>query len=610
MKQKKNIRIDLVPVMALFALLPFVVRMKLVDTGLEKYSWYPNEGYRGDFFMYYRSIVFLILVVSMMILLVDKFLLRQEQRKNWKKFLPLAAYLLLAALSAFFSLYRETAVYGMMEQYETIWVLLGYGITVYFCYVNISSMEEVRLVLLSFGAGMLLECVIGIAQSVRLDFWQSALGLKLILPSSLNNIREQVVFNFSNESIRKVYLSLYNPNYAGVYLTMGIPILAALFAGATKRWQRILWGAGSAAALVCLISTGSKSGYIACLFLACAAMVSFRKSIRRRWKLWAGGLALAAVLTVGYDAALGGSFFPYLKEAVVSQEREYLLQSLKAEKDHIEFVFNGKRLFLSADEEGRQLRVETDRGEEVPLTAGETYLQAEEKGLEGLQFRTLQEEGIRYLILRYEGINWRFTRDTPSGAYTYVNIFGKADTIEDAPCWLFQGHQKLLTFRGYIWGRLLPMWKDCLILGSGPDSFALVFPQNDYLARAKLSDGLFTEILTKAHSMYFQTWIQTGGLSLICLLLFWGSYAMDSIKLYFLGESRDQRGERTGLFLFLGVTGYLIMGITNDSVILVAPLFWGLCGVGMATNEINRDKDTAGLRRAHKFPLDGSKKKR
>ena len=38
----------------------------------------------------------------------------------------------------------------------------------------------------------------------------------------------------------------------------------------------------------------------------------------------------------------------------------------------------------------------------------------------------------------------------------------------------------------------------------------------------------------------------------------------------------------------LGIIGYLISGISNDSTITVAPLFWALLGIGFAVNRMNQ----------------------
>ena len=38
----------------------------------------------------------------------------------------------------------------------------------------------------------------------------------------------------------------------------------------------------------------------------------------------------------------------------------------------------------------------------------------------------------------------------------------------------------------------------------------------------------------------------------------------------------------------LGVLGYLIAGISNDSCVAIAPLFWALLGIGFSVNQINK----------------------
>ncbi len=49
----------------------------------------------------------------------------------------------------------------------------------------------------------------------------------------------------------------------------------------------------------------------------------------------------------------------------------------------------------------------------------------------------------------------------------------------------------------------------------------------------------------------------------------------------------------TGLAIFAGTAGYLLAGITNDSIVAAAPIFWGMAGVGMAVNQLVQPKQTA-----------------
>ena len=85
--------------------------------------------------------------------------------------------------------------------------------------------------------------------------------------------------------------------------------------------------------------------------------------------------------------------------------------------------------------------------------------------------------------------------------------------------------------------------------------------------------------------MYLQAALETGVVSLLLLLAFWGRYLIESFRLYRKKEGRDGVG-LTGLAIFAGIAGYLLAGITNDSIVAAAPVFWGMTGVGMAVNRL------------------------
>ena len=45
------------------------------------------------------------------------------------------------------------------------------------------------------------------------------------------------------------------------------------------------------------------------------------------------------------------------------------------------------------------------------------------------------------------------------------------------------GYERLATSRGYLFSRSFPMLKDTLLIGYGPDTFVLEFPQQDYVGK-------------------------------------------------------------------------------------------------------------------------------
>ena len=80
--------------------------------------------------------------------------------------------------------------------------------------------------------------------------------------------------------------------------------------------------------------------------------------------------------------------------------------------------------------------------------------------------------------------------------------------------------EEFLNGRGYIWGRTIPVILENPLLGTGPDTFMLTFPQNDYVARSNLGHSFFSQIITNAHNLYLHMAAQTGIPSLLCFLTF------------------------------------------------------------------------------------------
>ena len=143
------------------------------------------------------------------------------------------------------------------------------------------------------------------------------------------------------------------------------------------------------------------------------------------------------------------------------------------------------------------------------------------------------------------------------------------------------GH--LASGRGYIWDRTLPLLKKYFWLGSGPDTFAIAFPNGDLVSMNNFGYG--NQLMTKPHCMYLQIAVQTGVPSLIALLIFWGWYIVSSFRLYWK-NSFEGYLSKFGVAILASVIGYLIMGLTNDSSITVAPIFFVLTGMGLGINHV------------------------
>ena len=98
--------------------------------------------------------------------------------------------------------------------------------------------------------------------------------------------------------------------------------------------------------------------------------------------------------------------------------------------------------------------------------------------------------------------------------------------------------------------------------------------------KANTGRFMLEQIPSKAHSLYLQSALQTGMLSLICLLSFWGIYLVTALRN--LRQKKDREILVMEAGIFLSVLAFLFMGLMNDSNLAVSPLFWSLTGIGCA----------------------------
>lgn len=132
--------------------------------------------------------------------------------------------------------------------------------------------------------------------------------------------------------------------------------------------------------------------------------------------------------------------------------------------------------------------------------------------------------------------------------------------------------------RGYIWSRTMPLLKDYLFIGSGADTYFMLFPHDDYAGKYSTMTRLDI-IFDKPHSIYFQMIQGTGGVSLIAFLVIIGIYISQVIK-----SNREEK-KPVSSAIAAGVIGFLIAGMFNDSSVCTMPIFYGMLGMGIGILE-------------------------
>ena len=141
----------------------------------------------------------------------------------------------------------------------------------------------------------------------------------------------------------------------------------------------------------------------------------------------------------------------------------------------------------------------------------------------------------------------------------------------------FEGKETFASWRGYIWSRTLPLIKDHIILGAGPDSFVFEFPQYEHITKRNIKQPTYL-LYDKPHNWYLQMAINTGFISMLAVLAMGLWLLIQGIRRFMLKE--DAYSLQVPLIAL--VLGYAVAGMFNDSIVSVAPVFWILFGLAAA----------------------------
>jgi len=456
--------------------------------------------------------------------------------------------------------------------------------------------------------------LIGLSQFVGNDFFETAIGRRLVLGDMPAEFTGELEGAFEI-----AYGTLYNPNPFGKYTAMVAPILlACALVYKRKGWQGILvrlaFLAGGGLMLVGVFGSRSLAGFVAlaaaigvtALTFVCRAVYqAFEKrkvqeetEEKRSLKGW----VIAAAAVLGLCVVL--YFVPPINQRV-NLAVERLNEAVFAEPEGIsDLVFDGNSFTMITGGQERftlvlepqpgsdgivadieSWRIYDSTGQYVPVSSrvpapasDEVFIYthavpgfgnvAIERHSNVIFFRNL------VMVLHDERIH------AISPAQTFI------DLSEPVAASGFVGRESWGSNRGYIWSRTFPLLPSRVIIGSGPDAYVQVFPQHDVVGKLFFTPNPYTPI-DKAHNLYLQTWVNTGGISAFALLFLFGFYLFTA----FMATIRSSLKE--GMFLFglrfgllAGISAFVIASLSTDSTIGTSSVFFVLLGLGYGINMV------------------------
>lgn len=586
-KETKTEWFYMLPVGIMLVVAPLLMHAHVYTKAAEGYLYSGVESTDPaiDFISYYKSVALIIGAAAMLLF----FLYRKMMGENWKisslkAWTPLLVYAFFAFLSACFSNYKGYAFGGMEGTWESLWVLLSYALTAFYTCFMVDKKSILKKLLTLFKIGMSLLCVYGMIELM----FENPIGWDiakywLYTPSQLTN------YGDSREiALQGLSLTFYNSNYVASLLTLTIPVsLMAIFLE-EKKSNKVWFGILFFLEWVMLIACEARSGLVAIFLSFLVLAILFRSRLLER-KVWI--LAGTAAVLAGYllvEIPGGFSYSKRFASLFTTEAKEADLKKIETLEDSVEITFGDSTLSLTYQGcESEKPFVAMCDGEEIVYAEKDGIWVTEDYRFTQIQLAVTGTEQLDFFDVGIFGLGWRFINIKENGGYYYINPAHYIVKMETAKKALPRKYWRFGSSRGYVWAKTIPLLKEYPVIGSGPDTFYMVYPWNDYVDQASVMAK--EKVFRRPHSMYLQMGIQTGGISLLAFLTFAGWYVAESVKLY--GKKRKEKFsemEILGIGIFVGISGYLITGLVNDSMVGIAQFFWCFIGLGFAVNRLCR----------------------
>ena len=565
---------------------PLIVHMFEYDANLSQFDWFPaSSGSQTDFFFAWKMIAIVVIGVVMIGIMLYRYLKKKEQFQFENSFYMLFVYAMFVAMSALFSSYKYWVARGTYELFEPVWVVFAYMILCYYIYNYVQEEKQVNKILLWSGIGMAIVTLIGVFQYFGKDIFKTVFGKHLITNVSFWGNLDNLNFNMAEGTS---YTTLYNPNFLSFYFGMLIPLVACLFIGAKKVWQRAALVVAEILCIICLKGSGSDSGWMA---VAAGAAIAVLVLLSRGKKLrYVGGALVVAGIIGSIVIANTTSFGERIKNTITGtyhMEDQYSLNDIATNDEDVVLKIWDNALSVSYDiaEDGTiQILCKDSDGNPLGQTLADEGTQT--YSIDDERFANVQVQPVMFdqtagISVYVDGISWNFVK-TDDDVYEFLNPAGKLVKYENVkPSNLFK--EDAMSFRGHIWNTTIPVLGKHVFVGSGANTYLLERPQNDYFGQAYIYG--FNNYDVKAHCLYLQQWVETGLFGTLALIGFLLWYIIRSVRIYRRVDLHEHLSW-VGFGLFAAVLVYVIAAVANDSNVCTAPVFWGMLGLGMAVNRM------------------------
>jgi len=591
---KRDEATHIMPIMLMIFIVPLIVRLKIIPLTGAQFELWTGTTVDYDFFSNYKMIwILMCTALAIIMLIVKSFQTKFSVFRKSYYYIPIGIYSIFIVLSTIFSKYTQIAVWGFVDRYEGMLVLLAYMSILIVTILLVDCEYHIKLIFGALFASAIVIAVIGMFQYIGFDVFKTEFGKSMMLPAELMKNADKLNFKFGKNVI---YSTLYHYDYVGSYMAMLFPLTFTLFLLVKNKVGKVFMGIMSVLMLSNWIACNSRAGILGGLLALLVLLIMMHKHIKLKKKYVIIVCLILVLVFAGLNFLSKGSLnarvetlFSEMKLLVSPNNKNQSYEDLIPLKD-VRVQGNTAHIVINDD----VLNVEIIRDTVVFSDGNKKSLQAEFNNknnkitLKDERYKdysiTLGKLDDKPIIYIFKG-NIKLYFEAVNNSIYLTDYRGRDINIDNIKRWGFEGKELFASSRGYIWSRSLPLVKDTILLGHGPDTFAAYFPQQDIKGKMYAYNGDMWQIVDKAHNLYLQIALNTGVLSLIAVLALFIMYIIKSCKIYYNNSFKDFNSI-AGLGIFVAVVGYLGAGMFNDSVVSVAPVFWILLGMGISINNI------------------------
>lgn len=501
----------------------------------------------SDFYSSVKGVYLMIGMAAMLIAGISAVFLMKKITKetDWRYKAYLisgGAFILFTLISAFMADNIIVSFGGLTEQGEGFFTILAYIAAFLYTMLMFEKTKDFRCIAITLMVVIGLNLIVGISQYAGHDILKNtAFGNFLIIPSKYDYLADGLTTHLARE---RMYGTLGHYNHMGTFAAMMAPLFTTLAVTAKDMKTRIAMAVTAAGSAVLLFGSTARGGLVGFAAAVIIAVILFSRQLISHWKITLSVVGAGVILAVGLNLLTGGKIFSrvsymiedlfYIKNSETAEDYMSTLpvQNIQNLEDGTVIITAGeKELTLSFNKEDKFTI--SDGSESMALKDGSefagfsfVYKHADAKP------ERPQDGDLDMLILHYEKQPMFHFRGTDKGAhlvspYSLENIEMQFPPVAD----YFKGKEKIGSMRGYIWGRTIPLMKETLFFGYGPDNFAFHFPQYDFLGKY-YAYGTTNMIISRPHNIYLQTFVNNGGLAFLMFIAIVLLYAVDCFRLY------------------------------------------------------------------------------